>query len=623
MLRTSTVLAFSLALCATVSAQESHTRTFTNSLGQIVEESAATDFKITPPLSEWPEVNDADMRDGDKREVDHQRTPPAVVNPNALPHGMDPALQLVPASRPANTNRAPVVNFNGQSGSGMPPDPTGAAGPNHYLQAVNTAFRVYNKTGSSIGAAHNLNFLWSGSADEGDPIVLYDRHADRWFISQFNSGPNRMLLAVSQTSDPTGAYYSWSFNFGNTFPDYPKLSIWWDGYYMTSNSSKTTVAFQRDAMLNGVATAKMVSVTSPNLITNGFHSMLSADADGDLPPAGTPCYFFNMEDDSWGAPTDRLRVYEMHVDWVTTANSTVTLTHTLNTAPFDNNFPGSWNDIAQPGTTQKLDAIAGCLNFRAQHTRWVDHSSVVLSNVVDVNGADHAGIRWYELRDGNDGNWSIYQQGTYSPDAAHRWIPSIAMDNMGNIGLAYCFSDPANSLYPGLRYTGRSASDPLGQMTIAETVAIAGGGSQFYSVDPNYNRYGDYGQLSLDPNGSTFWHTGEYLGPGGSIRTRIYSFNIATNVGIDEHSANAVDNSLHAVLNDRTLQVSIEGLRGDEAMSFDIIGADGKQVRTMNVRPADGKWAAPVDVHDLVPGIWFARVGNSVFQKVQRFVIAQ
>ena len=590
-------------------------QTSMNSLGQTVEVTTASEFFITPPLSEWPEVNDVDAdRPEEPHEADKQRTPPAVVNPDGLPHGMDPALQVAEAWR---SYRAPIVNFNGQSGSGYPPDPTGAAGPNNYVQAVNLSYRVYSKTGAAQSTQHNLSSLWPGSSDEGDPIVMYDRHADRWFISQFNSGPNRLLVAVSQTGDPLGSYFTWSFTLSQ-FPDYPKYSVWWDGYYASSNSNKTAIALERSVMLNGGASAHMVALSAPSVITQGFHCLLPADADGDLPPNGTPCYFFNMEDDSWGAPTDRIKVYNMHVDWATTSNSTVTLAHTLTTTPFDNNFPASWDDIAQPGTTQKLDAIAGCLNYRAPHVRFVDHSSVVITHVVDVNGSDHAGIRWYELRDANDGNWAIYQQGTYSPDNAHRWIPSIAMDNQGNIGMAYCYSNPAATGYPGLRYTGRLASDPLGQMTFAETNAISGSASQ-----TGLNRYGDYSQLSLDPNGGTFWHTGEYLGSGGQPRTRIFSFNLSDNVGVGEMNVTNASGLLRVNNENGSLNVSIDGLRTDDALQFDIIGSDGKQVRNLSAHPADKKWSTRMDIRDLAPGVWFARVGNAAFQKVQRFIITK
>lgn len=589
-------------------------RTVVNKYGQEVTMVTASEFKITPPMREWARVIEEE-NDAMKKESHDGNRPLPPMKPLAEqdPPTVDAALQTVPATR---MMRSPLVSFNGQNGSGYPPDPTGSAGPTNYVQAVNTSFRVYTKTGTGVGTAHNLSSLWTGSADEGDPIVLYDRHADRWFISQFNSGPNRMLIAVSQTGDPTGSYYTWSFNF-TQFPDYPKLSVWWDGYYMTSNSSKTAIVFEREAMLAGNANARMIALSAPSASNDGFRSVLPADADGEIPPAGTPCYFFNMEDNSWaGVTADRIKVYEMSTDWTNTANTAVVLTRTLNTTAFDGSFPGNWDDIAQPGTSQKLDAIAGVFNFRAQYMRWGGYNTVVLCNVVDVNGSDHAGIRWYELRDADDGVWNIHQQGTWSPDAAHRWIGSIAMDNEGNIGLAYSFSDPANNGYPGLRYTGRYANDPLGQMTVAEQVGMNGTASQ-----AGINRYGDYAHLSLDPNGTTFWYTGEYIGSGGNTRTRIFSFDLASDVSVQEHDPLYATATLQVIDQDGVLAVDLKGLSSDDRLSFDVIGLNGATVRHQDAQPRDRKWNARIDVRDLAAGPYFVRVANGRFQKAQRIIL--
>ena len=79
----------------------------------------------------------------------------------------------------------------------------------------------------------------------------------------------------------------------SSFPDYPKYSTWWDGYYMSSNSSNTAVVFERDKMLAGDPTAQMVALSLPSVQHGGFRCPLPSDADGPLPPNGTPCYFFH------------------------------------------------------------------------------------------------------------------------------------------------------------------------------------------------------------------------------------------------------------------------------------------------------------------------------------------
>jgi hypothetical protein len=593
---------------------QSTTTTALNKLGQEVTTVTPDGFMRTAPMREWPVLQeDPDRPLSARREVRNDMVRREVVNPNALPQGPDEVLQTAPASR---MGRAPIESWGGQSGSGYPPDPSGSAGPGHYVQAVNTSYRVYSKTGSTLGGPFSLSSLWPGSNDLGDPIVLYDRHADRWFISQFQSQPNKILIAISETPDPLGAYYAYSYSF-TQFPDYPKYSVWWDGYYMTSNSNKTAVVFDRTKMLAGDATAGMVALTAPSAITAGFTSVLPADADGDLPPNGTPCYFFNLEDDAWGSNPDRIKVYEMDVDWVTTSNTTVTSSQTINTAPFDSNFGSGFNNISQPGTTQKLDAIPGVVTFRAQHTRWVGYNSIMLCHVTDV-GANRGGIRWYELRDNNDGNWVIHQQGTYSPDATgSRFIGSIAMDANGNIGLAYSHTDVTNNLFPGLRYTGRYANDPLGEMTLPETVGQVG-----LDFQEGINRYGDYAHMSLDPNGSTFWFTGEYIGSNGGPRTRIFSFDLQATVGLDEADPVAPA-GLTAVVNGSRLELTLVGSPSNTPLQVDLIGADGRVLRTRTAVPSGGRWNGDLDLSGLAPAVYFARVGDASFQRVQRIVIAR
>ena len=125
----------------------------------------------------------------------------------------------------------------GQNGGGSyPPDPSGAIGTNYYVQSVNaTPFKVFNKTtGAQVGTVKQIGSLFGLTSNDGDPIVLYDKYADRWFLSQFGLSGNKIYIAISTTNDPTGTYYCYTFT-SPAFPDYLKFSIWQDGYYMCSN----------------------------------------------------------------------------------------------------------------------------------------------------------------------------------------------------------------------------------------------------------------------------------------------------------------------------------------------------------------------------------------------------
>ncbi len=564
-------------------------------------------FRETPPLSELialtPQEEELD-KDKKAEEIRRKYFPP--VNPNALPKGEDPIVQKTNGTRAAH---APLVNFAGLGNTSDPADPSGAPGPNHYVQAVNCKYRIFTKTGGTVtnGGPFNLNVLWPGSGNEGDPIVLYDKYADRWFISQFND-PDKILVAVSKTNDPTGAYYAYTFiPQSGKFPDYPKYSIWPEAYICTANIGNpgNMAAFDRTKMIAGNASAGMIKVSFPSAPNAGFFCPLSADADGQLPPNGTPCPLFTYEDDSWSSGgVDQLRIYDFKINWANPTSSTITLNTKLPVAAFNVDFNSGWNDIPQPGSSTKLDAINGVLTYRAQYRVWTGYNTAVVCHSVITNtSTKQVGIRWYELRQNASGVWSIYQQGTYAPGTESRWLGSIAMDDNGNIGMCYA---TGGTVAMSLRYTGRYASDLLGQMTLAEETAIAGSGAK------NSNRAGDYSQTSLDPDGVTFWHTGMYVSSG-SIATRVYSFKISGGVGINEIASNI---QLNTTVNNEMLDVKAKGLQNETDMQLDLFELNGKLVNGQKVKANNGEVNAFISLNGLSKGMYLVRLGNSNFQKV-------
>ena len=143
--------------------------------------------------------------------------------------------------------------------------------------------------------------------------------------------------------------------------------------------------------------------------------------------------------------------------------------------------------------------------YRLQYRNFGTHESLVVNHTVDVDGTDHAGVRWYEIRNPG-GTPFIQQQGTYAPDSFHRWMASAAMDAAGNIAIAYNVS--SSTLAPSIRYAARLATDPPGVLAQGENDLIVGSGSQTHSA----SRWGDYSMLSVDPvDGCTFWATAEYF----------------------------------------------------------------------------------------------------------------
>jgi len=482
----------------------------------------AVGFRITKPLRDIPGIPVGSVKRPWKEipnKFDFRRGKGMKKNPSLLPK--DNAIQSVNGTLSASKiteNFEGVNNLNGV----LPPDTDGDVGINNYFQMINLSFEIWDKHGNSLYGPFDNSTIWNGftgdwtGTNDGDPVVLYDQAADRWLVSQFSiphgtsNAPYYELIAISKTSDPTGEWYQYAFEYDDYFPDYPKLAVWPDGYYMATNgffkgfafASAGATVFERDKMLVGDPNARMVYFAVRNQ-PNGSEagSMLPSDWDGAVaPPAGAPNYFTYFQDDAdSGVPADRLRLWEFHVDWNNTNNSTFTLVNTLNTDPFDSNV----GTIPQPGTTQKLDNLADRLMFRLQYRNFGSYQAMVTNHTVNVSG--HAGVRWYELRNTGSG-WSIYQQGTYSPDSDNRWMASVALDGYGNIGMEYSVS--SSSTYPSLRYTGRFKDDPLGTMTITEGTIIAGSGSQTHSA----GRWGDYSSISVDPNDdATFWATNEYM----------------------------------------------------------------------------------------------------------------
>lgn len=416
-----------------------------------------------------------------------------------------------------------------------PPDTDGDVGPNHFVQQTNLLVRVFNKSGAPLSAAFKLSNLFAplggacANADQGDPVVLYDPLADRWLLSQFgftstSAPPYFQCIAVSQTSDPTGAYYVWAFQVPNAeFPDYPKIGVWTDGYYMSVNQflnggafdGTGAYAFNRAKMLAGDPTANFVYFNL-NLASHpeGIGGALPSDLDGFVPPpAGAPNVFSYFLATEFGDAIDGLRFFDFHADFTTPANSTFTerTGSPLAVAAFDPRTPTGRTDIPQPApatSLNNLDSLGDRLMFRLQYRNRGGFESLVATHSVDADPSAtyRAGVRYYELRrTTSTGPFSIYEQATYSPDATNRWLGSVATDNQGNLAVGYSVSSA--SLYPGIRYAGRLSTDPIGGLTQTETDLVAGSGVQLSTG----SRWGDYAALTVDPTDDcTFYFTSEY-----------------------------------------------------------------------------------------------------------------
>jgi hypothetical protein len=497
-------------------------------------------YGLSKPLRDIPPLSDQQLKVLDTKEKDKKeklndwpvRTYP--FESTALPNGPDPVWQKFDGTPTGFETDALGVNFEGLSGFPDPPDPVGCIGPNHYMQSINSVYAIYNRTGTLLVGPNNLNTLFGNvpgaNCNSGDPIILYDDQAGRWLVAEFSicSTNDMMLIAISQTSDPTGSWHQYSFDVGDR-PDYMKFGVWRDAYYMGTNTwaanSNDIYAFERSKMLNGDQTAKMIgfdNIWRPGNFM-GVQIAVPADNDGAFAPAGKPGIFMILNEDGYAGGTDQLWIMELGVNWTTPYLSTFNRTQQINVAAFSGAINTGWNNIDQPGTIQRLCAVSDIVMNAPQYRNFGTHETMVLCHTVDASGTNIAGMRWYELRRLTGGVWSIRQQGTYAPDGNSRWMGSIHMNAKKEIGMGYSVS--STTVYPSIRVCGQNALENAtasGIMNVAEMSVFSGSYSQ--SGD---NRWGDYTACFIDPvDDRTFWYTGMYVDNNNKRHTRIASFNI-------------------------------------------------------------------------------------------------
>lgn len=480
----------------------------------------------------------------------------------------DPTGPTTGETMPAPDGGFTGVSYADTAGFGWgyyPPDTDGDIGINHYVQIVNAAVGIFDRDGNVLAKFPTYD-LFGGMSNacatdnSGDGIVQYDQFADRWLISQFaveSGSPYYECIAISKTPDPTGAYYRYAFAY-NEFPDYPKIGVWPDGYYVTYNMYGPTFeskfcAWERDRMLIGASARQVCFNRSEEF------SLLPSDVDGpNPPPVGAPNYLVG---ESW-ASDEELVMYKFAVNWVNTSSSSLTGPIAISVNRFNWACTGS-NDrlpcVPQPGTSQMLDAVGGRMMYRLAYRNDGGVESLVANHTVAMDEQllpDQLGVGWYELRDLDQPAPTVHQQGTTAdPDGTtSRWMASLAKDGDGNIALGY--SRGGSTVAPGIALTGRLAADPLNQMTQTEQVVgpITGGVQTGTAA-----RWGDYTSMQIDPvDDCTFWYTNQYMAPGQTDRSwRTWVTNFAY-PGCDHKPAapSAPPTGVSAVAGDASASVS-------------------------------------------------------------------
>jgi hypothetical protein len=472
--------------------------------------------------------------------------------------------------RPAPTMPPPLLTFDGiNEAQGMcncvPPDSDGDVGPDHYVEAVNSTFKVFDKTGNTLSGPTTYNSFFSSlvgtpcaNANQGDPFAFYDHLADRWVITDFAfpAFPGTSFwecIGVSQSPDPVAgpwALYAIQIDPANNnqLGDYPKFAMWDSGgnpdqnaYFFTVNlfTSPTTFvgvrafALDRASML-AAGPANAIAFTVPLAgVGDSYSFVVAGFRTGDPPPTGRNAFVLAIDSPATGGVTlTQVHARFFHVDFATPGNSTFGqgVNHTpdaeITVSGFIDAFTSGagFTIVPQTGTSQKIDTLGDKIMTPVVYRFDGATESLWSSNTVCTDAActQPTGIRWYQI-DVTGGTFPAtpvqQQTWTNNNDGLYRFMSSIAVDEAGDAVIGYSVS--SSNDHPGIRYAGRLSSDPPNDLGQGEGTMFTGPGSETDS----FGRWGDYSMTTVDPSdGMTFFHVNEYY-PSNS------SFNYATRIG--------------------------------------------------------------------------------------------
>jgi hypothetical protein len=493
-----------------------------------------------------------------------------------------PSIESKPNNVALGAMPSPLQNFAGLSfgdavtggtaGAGWPPDINGDVGLSYYIEAVNDAWGIYNKTGTLL-ASFTENSLWSSAAtgtpcdshNQGDPVVIYDQFNDHWFLTDFAftvvankpTAPFYQCFAVSKTSDPVaGGYWLYAVKIdtgsagqapAGTLGDYPHFGNWNDGcLYMASNgfpepggtlfSGEVFGSFNKVAMESGTVLSGSNSALGFLSGTAAFTmipSNIVGRGVGSLPASGTPNYFVSESESSFA-----WEVRKFTPGATCGAGGSLGASNNVSQAVYN-----VANDeiVPQPAPatgSNNLDSLPDRMMQKVQYRKvgaaeslWVTHT--VLTGAVGTT----TGSQWAQLNvNGGTVAGSPVQEQIYTPDTTlYRWMGSIASDHVGDAALGYSTANATSPNFPSIAYSGRLVTDPLNNLPQTEIQMIAGSGSQVNTINSNpVHRWGDYTAMSVDPSDDcTFWYTNEYYdtqanGTSGNWHTRIGSFKFPT-----------------------------------------------------------------------------------------------
>jgi hypothetical protein len=427
----------------------------------------------------------------------------------------------------------------------FPPDQASAVGPHHYVEMVNLLYAIYNKDGSVAvpatslatfyaNAGVSIPFNSSGNPFLTDPRIVYDQASGRWFalIITTESNSNSIVVAVSQTSDPTGAWKAARFvgnKLANNFADYPTIAIDQNALYIATNNFLNNASFD-GVSLTSIPKSDLLNPAGP-VVSN--RTLVIDNSVGGATPGTTPFTLapvsdFAGRDHGVILSADRFpQATVLHRYSVLNPGATgptVTADNPITVASY-------WapQSAHQPDGTLTLDATDARFGqnnvYQVGNVIWAANS--IRTNASFGPGAYDA-IRWYEIDETTN---TVLQSGTIS-DPHHDFNdPAIAANAAGNVVIGFSATgDSTTSDYPGAWYV---AGTTTGGVTTFGTPTVLRNGSSNYSIvgSGNRNRWGDYSAISIDPNNpNAFWIADEAAVPGDpnvTTRTQLWGTQIS------------------------------------------------------------------------------------------------
>ncbi len=423
-------------------------------------------------------------------------------------------------------NSFPALDYTGFT----PPDPILAAGPEQIVAMVNTDIGIYDKASGAELFRQSLNFDSGFFGSVGatalvfDPWVIYDEDTERFFLVAIDvaeSDVGNLFLAVSTSSTPSSGtdWHKYKLDFTHYpeelglgleahFPDYEKMGVNDDAIFVSGNYYPITKGTGKYVGITAIDKAPLLSGGPANLLYQEFFAGNSVFPLNQF-DSGSTQYFAEATGDT------TLRIHAV-TDVLTDPQRE---TFDLDVPQYESPVP-----VPQLGDFTPADPVGS----RIMTGVWRDGSAWVAHGILDPAIGDGENVaRWYEVATNNfpEAEPTLVQSGNVDPGPdLHAWMPAIAADGAGNMAIGFALGGP--NQYLGAGFTGRLATDPLGE-TVLPVAELAAGEGGYSLVSGTRNRWGDYTGMVIDPSDdTTFWVMNEYATNSGVWDTRIGSFQV-------------------------------------------------------------------------------------------------